>query len=188
MKTIQRCWNLESLLIRYWNFKTTGHVFPPDLEAECHSHASLLAIPPLQCHPVPQDEPGDVSCVFAEQLHHFQRKRKHEMFEGVSVLADLHDQVHQQLLSMACLGSQMLFKNLWWAVLAMHLFIFYSHTPYVGPLAISLNSLSIMFYGACSEHWSTFYGWDDTFIISCCFQWFITFPQNYLWNFLILSY
>lgn len=51
-----------------------------------------------------------------------------------------------------------------------------------GPLAISLNSLSIMFYGACSEHWGTFYGWDDTFIISCCFQWFITFPQNYLWG------
>lgn len=96
---------------------TVGHPHPPNV---------------TQC---PQDELGDESCVSAEQLHHFQRKQKHEEFEGVSVWADLHDQVCQQLLSLACLGSQMLFKDLWWAVLAMHLFIFYSHTPYVGAIS-----------------------------------------------------
>lgn len=93
---------------------TVGHPFPPNAT---------------------QDVPGDASCVSAEQLHLFQRKHKHEVFEGVSVLADLHDQAHQQSLSLACLGSQMLFKDLWWAVLAMHLFIFYSHPPYVGAIS-----------------------------------------------------
>lgn len=89
--------------MRHWNFTTTGHVIPPDLKAECHSPASLLAIP------IPpnatQDVPGDTSCVSAEQLHLFQRKHKHEVFEGVTVLADLHDQAQQQSLSLACLGS-----------------------------------------------------------------------------------
>lgn len=83
--------------MRHWNFTATGRVIPPDLEAEGHSPASLFAIPTLQWHPVPPgDEPGDADHVFAEQLHPFQRKQKHEVFEGVSVLADLHDQVHQQ--------------------------------------------------------------------------------------------
>lgn len=133
MKTVQSCWNPESRLMRHWNFTALGHVIGWGWVSQSSLTASHLYPPSAtQC---PQDEPGDASCVSAKQWHHFQRKQKQEVFEGVSVWADLHDQIRQQSLSLACLASQMLFKDLWWAVLAMHLFIFYSHTPYVGAIS-----------------------------------------------------
>lgn len=76
----------------------------------------------------------------------------------------------------------MLFKDLQWAVLAMHLFIFYSYTPYVGAIS-NISKLPFNHVLRClfsALRYLLWLRWH--FHYKLLFQWFITFPPNYLWG------
>lgn len=132
IKTVQRCWNLESGLIRWWNFSTTGHVIPPDLEAECLSPASLLAIPTLQMPPsVPRMSLG-MWCWAIASLSEAAEAwgvwrclcRSRFAWPGPSAIAVSGMPGWSDALQRLVVGS-----------FSHASFHFYSHTPYVGAIS-----------------------------------------------------
>lgn len=136
MKLTQKYCNLESWLQRHWKFLATGHIILQELETEHHSPASLSAIPIVQMpESAPDTSLGTRAVSLLNNCITFRGSKsmkcmKVSLSEQICMTSSVSNRA-----SLARLGSQMLFKDLQWAVLAMHLFIFYSYAPYVGAIS-----------------------------------------------------
>lgn len=136
MKTAQNYCNLESRLLRQKETLGVSNHRPRYSSRASNSPASLSSVPIVQ---MPDSAPNtSLGTRAVSPLNNCITFRGSKSMKCLKV--SLSEQICMtssvsNCASLARLGSQTLFKDLQWAVLGMHLFVFYSYTPYVGAIS-----------------------------------------------------